>query len=141
MPLVDQELLEDLGYKKKLHDVDQAILANAKFLNQIVANPEIFGHDLSPIENEEVDLNEQDHEGDSAAETLIWSRLIPVPAESSRPHSHSHSHTHTHDHSHSHSLHESHPQRRKQYEPSDFDMDKLRSTIKQFVRDWSEEVP
>jgi hypothetical protein len=27
--------------------VDDAILANAKFLESIVANPEIFGHDLS----------------------------------------------------------------------------------------------
>ena len=27
-----------------------------------------------------------------------------------------------------------------QYEPTDFDLDKLKSTLKQFVRDWSEDV-
>lgn len=35
-----------MGYKEKLNLVDDAILANAAFLNQIVANPEIFGHDV-----------------------------------------------------------------------------------------------
>ncbi|ETW77529.1 hypothetical protein HETIRDRAFT_243953, partial [Heterobasidion irregulare TC 32-1] len=42
----DQKLLETLGYKKKLEEVDQAILVNAEFLNKIVANPEIFGHGM-----------------------------------------------------------------------------------------------
>lgn len=57
---------------------------------------------------------------------------------------------HSHCHSHSHSQH-SHidtlppngglePSRKNRYKPTEFDMDKLRSTIKQFVRDWSEEV-
>jgi carnosine N-methyltransferase len=40
--------LEKIGYKKKLEQVDEAILKNSEFLNQIVANPEIFGHDLNP---------------------------------------------------------------------------------------------
>jgi hypothetical protein len=31
--------------------VDRAILVNAEFLNLIVANPEIFGHDLDPPED------------------------------------------------------------------------------------------
>lgn len=54
----DQQLLETLGYKKKLEEVDQAILVNAEFLNKIVANPEIFGHGM---EDENV---RQDDEGD-----------------------------------------------------------------------------
>jgi carnosine N-methyltransferase len=53
LPHADLELLERLGYKQKLTDVDDAILANAEFLNQIVANPEIFGHDVSSLENED----------------------------------------------------------------------------------------
>jgi carnosine N-methyltransferase len=42
LPLEDQALLDQLGYKRKLAEIDDAILANAAFLNQIVANPEIF---------------------------------------------------------------------------------------------------
>lgn len=48
LPRADQELLTALGYKTKLQLVDEAILANAKFLKQIVADPEIFGHELVP---------------------------------------------------------------------------------------------
>jgi hypothetical protein len=43
LPLADQELLGQLGYKQKLAEVDAAIQANAEFIQQIVANPEIFG--------------------------------------------------------------------------------------------------
>ena len=42
LPRDDQALLEQLGYKRKLAAVDDAILTNAAFLNQIVANPAIF---------------------------------------------------------------------------------------------------
>lgn len=60
-------------------------------------------------------------------------------------HSHSHSHPHHH-HSHSHDHANATPdlttdiKHQRKYKPTDFDMDKLRSTLKQFVRDWSEEV-
>ena len=46
-------MLGDLGYKEKLEAIDKAILVNASFLNQIVADPEIFGHDLDVDEEEE----------------------------------------------------------------------------------------
>jgi len=46
LPLSDQEVLEKLGYKQKLDDVDKAILINADFLSKIAENPEIFGHDV-----------------------------------------------------------------------------------------------
>jgi hypothetical protein len=42
LPREDQALLEQLGYKRKLAAVDDAILTNSAFLNQIVANPAIF---------------------------------------------------------------------------------------------------
>lgn len=54
----DQEILSGLGYKEKLEAIDKAILVNANFLAQIVADPEIFGHDLD--ENEEVASAESD---------------------------------------------------------------------------------
>jgi hypothetical protein len=37
-------MLEKLGYKEKLSKVDNAIHTNAKFLDDLVADPEIFGH-------------------------------------------------------------------------------------------------
>jgi carnosine N-methyltransferase len=51
LPLEDQAVIDQLGYKQKLVEVDDAILANAAFLNQIVANPEIFEN--NPAEDEE----------------------------------------------------------------------------------------
>lgn len=54
LPRADQELLDGLGYKEKIAEADRAILANAEFLNQIVANPEIFGHDVDEEEGSEV---------------------------------------------------------------------------------------
>ncbi|KAK0447258.1 N2227-like protein-domain-containing protein [Armillaria borealis] len=116
LPKADQDLLASLGYKEKLNLVDDAILANAAFLNQIVANPEIFGHDVD--------------DEDGAVESLE-----PV----GHSHSHDTEHAHSHSHSHSHGSHSGFHSNPKPYKPSDFDMDKLRSTLKQFVRDWSEE--
>jgi carnosine N-methyltransferase len=60
-------LLERVGYKQKLADVDEAILANAKFLDQIIANPEIFGHDVSSMEvgDEESSTQELDYSMES----------------------------------------------------------------------------
>jgi carnosine N-methyltransferase len=54
----DQDVLSGLGYREKLEAIDKAILVNASFLAQIVADPEIFGHDLD--ENEEVISEESD---------------------------------------------------------------------------------
>ena len=56
--------------------------------------------------------------------------------------SHSHSHDHA-GHSHSHAApggYAGHGSADSKYRPTENDMEKLRSTIKQFVRDWSEEV-
>ena len=58
LPKADQDLLNDLGYKEKLEAIDKAILVNASFLAQIVADPEIFGHDLD--ENEDASSAESD---------------------------------------------------------------------------------
>ncbi|KAJ3848069.1 N2227-domain-containing protein [Lentinula lateritia] len=122
LPKADRELLEQLGYKEKLDQVDKAILANEQFLNKIVIDPEIFGDDGNDA------VEEGDEEGEAAD-----------PSISARSHSHSHSHSpHSHSHSHSHSQPHS-LQSPKEYKPTEFDMDKLRSTLKQFVRDWSAE--
>jgi carnosine N-methyltransferase len=111
LPVADQALLGGVGYKQKLQEVDNAILKNAKFLNQIVANPEIFGHNVSS-QDEEYEVNG----GDSNLPTHSHNMDTRAPEAIVLPGT-----------------------PRRHYRPTDFDMDKLRSTIKQFVRDWSEE--
>lgn len=46
LPRADKALLDSIGYRSKLQEIDTAILANADILHKIVANPEIFGHDV-----------------------------------------------------------------------------------------------
>ena len=38
----DRKILDELGWKNKLADIDNAILENAKFVRQMIAQPEIF---------------------------------------------------------------------------------------------------
>ncbi|KAL0945887.1 hypothetical protein HGRIS_012171 [Hohenbuehelia grisea] len=137
LPREDRDILDTLGYKDKLDAVDKAILVNAEFLNQIVADPEIFGHDLgaSPNDDSGVSFDSFPDENDSNG------RILP-----GQTHSHSHDHDRGHGHTHSHDQQRSSgwsaaptSRRPKRYKPTDFDMDKLRSTLKQFVRDWSSE--
>ena len=101
----DQKLLDELGWKKRLQEIDEAIMVNAKFVKEIIADTQIFL---------DADLD-GGHEDEEAG-----------PSD-----------THNHDR---HSHHHGDPNvRRKGLRPTDFDMDKLRSTLKQFVRDWAEE--
>ncbi|CDO77418.1 hypothetical protein BN946_scf184857.g25 [Trametes cinnabarina] len=142
IPIEDRELLEEIGYKERILAADKAILANAAFLNKVVANPEIFGHDLSDLEE---------------ADTTNDNRPEGAHAHTERlPHGHSHDHSHSRHHGHSHhpsrgegshgQIHTESIQRnsagirkKSKYRPTEHDMEKLRSTLKQLVRDWSEE--
>ncbi|KAJ8517718.1 hypothetical protein ONZ45_g5124 [Pleurotus djamor] len=118
IPRNDRELIGKVGYKEKLDEVDKAIQVNADFLNQIIANPEIFGHHP----------DDQSEDGDDAQK-----EAKPCHShDDAAGHSHEHGHGHSHSHSHS-------DARSSTGGQSDFDMDKLRSTLKQFVRDWSAE--
>lgn len=60
----DKALLDSIGYRSKLQEIDTAILANADFLHKIVANPEIFGHDVTAREDggveEDVELEDSE---------------------------------------------------------------------------------
>jgi hypothetical protein len=69
----DRALLDAIGYKKKLKEIDTAILANADFLNRIVADPEIFGHDLSAGEYD----NEDEPNGDPSRHQQSWNSRDP----------------------------------------------------------------
>lgn len=61
LPLADQDLLEEIGYKQKMNEVDDAIIINAQFLSQIVASPEIFGHGIDTDEQQQEDDTQEDH--------------------------------------------------------------------------------
>ena len=76
----DQELLTALGYKSKLHEADDAIIANAKFLKQLVANPEIFGHDLEDEDDGEGQehIDEDEHGSHSHGNIQICWVMIPA---------------------------------------------------------------
>lgn len=58
-----------MGYKSKLDEVDKAIKANADFLDLIVSDPAIFGHNIdsnSPEEERPSDVLEaRQHDGPS----------------------------------------------------------------------------
>ncbi|KIY53912.1 N2227-domain-containing protein [Fistulina hepatica ATCC 64428] len=133
LPQADQDLLAEIGYKEKLEEVDRAIVSNADFLKKLVADPEIFGHDLSPEGDEDSSL--------PASQGQVHSHVH----DRSRGHGHGHDHGsihgqeqgHGHGPFHGEGLGHGHDPGR--YKSTEFDMDKLRSTLKQFVRDWSTE--
>ncbi|KAJ7852827.1 N2227-like protein-domain-containing protein [Mycena olivaceomarginata] len=128
LPKPDQELLAALGYKAKLDQVDVAILANADFLSDVVSDPEIFGHDLGSVDESDPPV-ESDSPVNGAVGWLTWECNCPHPKQVIRTPMailipiHMMTLLGTDDAT----------------SPTDFDMDKLRSTLKQFVRDWSAE--
>ncbi|PFH48332.1 hypothetical protein AMATHDRAFT_5912 [Amanita thiersii Skay4041] len=142
LPKADQDILDSIGFKKKVEDADKAILANAQFLAQMVDNPEIFGSDIDSDGGTGVDEPSGSKKPPSASDSAggkhsANSNVIPP----SHSHSHSHGHSHEHvprrgqDHHHTRGATSSQPRSRS----TENDMDKLRSTLKQFVRDWSTE--
>lgn len=83
LPLADREVLESLGYKEKLAEVDKAILANAEFLKKIVDNPAIFGHDMDEDEEEvEYGGEEDDAMPDEQAEPSSFLPTVKTYCES-----------------------------------------------------------
>lgn len=137
LPLADRDLLQSLGYTDRISAVDHAIFVNAEFLNHVIASPEIFSgqyggedeHDLKGIDQEDSDDNRA--EGSSSTPSHTHSHSHPHPHGS-----HSHSHAHEHDAPSIVGLHGGQGPQRK-YQPTEHDMDKLHSTLKQLVRDWS----
>jgi len=146
LPQADREALLKLGYLNKLKQVDEAIIANAQFLGEIIADSDIFGPDIGENGYEDGVGEELAGDGSQSQHQLEASRDPRVRPQGQHSHahdhppapSHSHSHSHSHPHSHQHShSHDGGP--RKPHKATDGDMDKVRSTLKQFVRDWSVE--
>ncbi len=147
LPQADVELIRGLRYREKLENVDRAILENAHFLLRIVENPEIFGHDID-LEDytsdggreqhaQDAPLHTHDHEHARMTGKYCCPDQILMKNSKSRFVGVNHSHSHTQPHGHSHPEGHSAP---KKFRPSESNMDKLRSTLKQLVRDWSVEV-
>ncbi|KAF5350512.1 hypothetical protein D9756_008538 [Leucocoprinus leucothites] len=133
LPRADIELIRGLRFREKLEAVDRAILENAYFLLKIVENPEMFGHD---VDYEEYESDEP--QTDSLAKEENGGQTSSGHnhdhgAGPSHNHSHSHSSGHTHSQPHQHGA----PNQLTSFRPGEGDMDKLRSTLKQLVRDWS----
>ena len=61
LPLADRELLDSLRYKERISAADHAILKNAEFLNLVIANPAIFGHDEDE-DDPQLKRNDQDED-------------------------------------------------------------------------------
>ncbi|KAH7337433.1 N2227-domain-containing protein [Rhizoctonia solani] len=126
LPESERALLDSVGWKQKVAHIDAAIERNAEFLLKIIDDPMIFqGMDLEGAHGHDDHDHDHDHGGHSHG-----------PG-----HSHDHDHGdvaggHEHEHSHSHSGRSRQSKRSPQM---DFDMDKVRSTLKQFVRDWGVE--
>ncbi|KAJ7190581.1 N2227-domain-containing protein [Mycena pura] len=150
LPAGDQALLAALGYRAKLDAVDAAIAANADFLAQVVADPEIFVHSADgarevdapdiPHTHAHTPAPDHGHEHEHGAVPLRPEGRARANGRAAGPsHSHSHGHAHSHGHDHAPPDVQGTGAPRRRYKPTEFDMDKLRSTLKQLVRDWSAE--
>ncbi|ELU42925.1 N2227-like domain-containing protein [Rhizoctonia solani AG-1 IA] len=130
LPESERVLLDSVGWKQKVSHIDAAIERNAEFLLKIIDDPMIFqGMDL---------------EGGHGHGMRFHTLSLGCSESSGLSHDHDHGdptgareHEHEHDHNHSHSVQQ--PRRSKRSPQMDFDMDKVRSTLKQFVRDWGVE--
>ncbi|KAB5592962.1 hypothetical protein CTheo_3597 [Ceratobasidium theobromae] len=162
LPESERELLDLVGWKQKITHIDAAIERNAEFLLKIIDDPIIFqgmdsdgGHGrgrcsffvLGTSERARIDDHvsghDHNHDHDHSQESHGQSHT-----EHDHSHAHDHSaevnqtqdqHEHEHEHEHTSIGHGHHSRHSKRSPQMDFDMDKVRSTLKQFVRDWGVE--
>ncbi|PAV18218.1 N2227-domain-containing protein [Pyrrhoderma noxium] len=145
LPLEDKKLLEEIGWKKKLSEIDDAIVSNGNFVKQMI----MMHSDMFSRANEEDGEDGEDQDTEQAGHQCHGHDHghdhSHGPSHHSHSGGHSHSHNHDHDHhphsgghDHSHD-HDDHSGSVEKYRPTEFDMNKLRSTLKQLVREWSEE--
>ncbi|CAD6575410.1 MAG: hypothetical protein TREMPRED_001369 [Tremellales sp. Tagirdzhanova-0007] len=131
LPKEQKQLYADIGYREKLEAVDEGIRRNAEFIDEMIADP-VFANLL-----EEGDQQSHHSHSYSQSQTQMHS-LSPSdqyqssirsdPEFSAKPHTHSHSRS---------SLSPS--RGRPTQADTDLAQDKIRSILRSFVRDWSEE--
>ncbi|ORY35874.1 N2227-like protein-domain-containing protein [Naematelia encephala] len=116
LPKEAKQMYEAIGYREKLEAVDEGIRRNAEFIDELIADP-VFADMLSePIAS---DAHSHDH----------------------HHHDHTDNSSHSHSHSHSHSAPRPQSNGEKKLSQAELDLaqDKVRSTLRSFVRDWSDE--
>eukprot|EP00042_Codosiga_hollandica_P045042 m.451952 g.451952 ORF g.451952 m.451952 type:complete len:458 (-) comp56923_c0_seq8:37-1410(-) len=146
-------------FEEKISDLRNAVRTNAAFARAVAFNSSMFpgGQFTEEVEDDigqETTIPSSDlrkHREHLLAEPALDSdeqQRASTTTQSQAPqgsetHSHSHSDAHQHAHSHDEHSHE-HSDRtarrlKEEEEVTDFDMDKVYTTIKQFARDWSAE--
>ncbi|WWD20540.1 hypothetical protein CI109_105016 [Kwoniella shandongensis] len=130
LPKESKEMFNLIGYRDKLDAVDEGIRRNAEFIEELIAQP-VFADMLEPDQSEpEHSHNSGNGNGNDSSKS---------------PHSHTHSHSdsahgqaHSHSHSRPQSPNNSNRNKRSQTQAeSDLAQDKIRSTLRSFVRDWA----
>lgn len=114
LPRETRDVFETLGYREKLEAVDEGIRLNSEFIDLMIADP-VFADMLAEPEP-------------------------ASPARADEPHGeHEDGHSHAaHGHSHSHD-HGAPDGKKAEQAERDLRQDKVRSTLRSFVRDWAEE--
>lgn len=124
LPRDTRDVFEHLGYREKLEAVDEGIRRNAEFIDMMIADP-VFADMLAEAPSDLPPVEGAMHSHDAPR------------------HGHAHGHTHAHGahphpHGHSTSLADKKAGQAGQAE-RDLRQDKVRSTLRSFVRDWAEE--
>ncbi|WWC92095.1 uncharacterized protein L201_007049 [Kwoniella dendrophila CBS 6074] len=123
LPKESKEMYDGIGYREKLDAVDEGIRRNAEFIEEMIATP-VFA---DMLDSDEVEPHAHHTHGHGL------------------DHAHDHSHSHSHDHSHTHDQQHSENRntngkavdQKKLQQESDLSQDKIRSTLRSFVRDWT----
>nr|XP_019000724.1 uncharacterized protein I203_06769 [Kwoniella mangroviensis CBS 8507]OCF64185.1 hypothetical protein I203_06769 [Kwoniella mangroviensis CBS 8507] len=114
-----KEMFDGIGFREKLDAVDEGIRRNAEFIGEMIATP-VFADMLEADEAEHHHhhSNSNDHHEDHS-------------------HGHSHSHGNGNSNSNGNGNGHDHTDHKKQQQESDLSQDKIRSTLRSFVRDWA----
>ncbi|WVQ87773.1 hypothetical protein IAS59_001502 [Cryptococcus gattii] len=123
LPKAEKEVYELIGYREKLEAVDEGIRRNSDFIDEMIANP-VFSDMISSLG------------GSQRAPGDYMHSHVDSPLHD---HSHSVSPSHSHSHSHSSSKSQSSKTEGKRSPELDTAQDKIRSTLRSFVRDWTRE--
>ncbi|WVQ70520.1 hypothetical protein IAR50_000039 [Cryptococcus sp. DSM 104548] len=113
LPKAEKEVYKMLGYMDKVDAVDEGIRQNQEFLEEMISNP-VFSEMLTDPEPADAHTHDQKH-----------------------PHSHDHGHGDDHSHSHGQTSRPVSPGSISSRQQLDAAQDKVRSTLRSFVRDWS----
>ena len=138
LPEEDRILLEALGWKARLDKVDECIAVNAGVLRAFVENPEIFMDEEDMMYADDGQSNPE-HSRRPTGEIPAGELGEDIHMDHGNSHNQSHNHSHIHAHARAHP-HPHDASQQRTTPASATDMEKIRSTLKQLVRDWSENV-